>query len=104
MRSESVWDADHSAGVNRLRVSTHADMMLALRSPLSCSTKSAPAHLCRDAHSFTEQDSLGSSEGLLGNLSELCEGLGVVVGDLCEDLAVEIDAGELEAVHEVRVV
>jgi len=27
MRSESVWGAGHPAGVNRLRVSTHAGMM-----------------------------------------------------------------------------
>lgn len=27
MRSESVWDADHPAGMNRLRVSMHAGMM-----------------------------------------------------------------------------
>lgn len=42
-------------------------------------------------------------EGLLGDGGELVEGLDVLIGHLREDLAVELDAGELEAVHELRV-
>src|SRR4051794_33357385 len=40
---------------------------------------------------------------LTGGVGESGEGLGVADGDVREDLAVELDAGELEAVHELAV-
>src|SRR4051794_41977565 len=40
---------------------------------------------------------------LTGGVGESREGLGVADGDVREDLAVELDAGELEAVHELSV-
>lgn len=42
-------------------------------------------------------------KSLLGDGGELVEGLDVLVGHLSEDLAVELDAGELQAVHELGV-
>ena len=41
-----------------------------------------------------------SLESLLGNGCELVEGLDVLVSHLSEDLAVELNAGELQTVHE----
>ena len=42
-------------------------------------------------------------ESLLGDGGELVEGLDVLISHLSEDLAVELDAGELQAVHELGV-
>lgn len=42
-------------------------------------------------------------QGLLGNGGQVGEGSLVLVGNLSEDLAVELDAGELQAVHELAV-
>ena len=40
---------------------------------------------------------------LAGALGKASEGVGVADCDVREDLAVELDAGELQAVHELRV-
>ena len=43
------------------------------------------------------------SRRLAGDLGKTSEGVGVAHGDVGEHLAVELDAGQLEAVHELRV-
>lgn len=45
MRSESVWDAGHPAGVNRLRVSIHAGMMPGTALSPFVLSKKAPQHI-----------------------------------------------------------
>ena len=49
------------------------------------------------------QQNLLGLESLLGNGSQLVEGLDVLVSHLSQDLAVKLDAGNLQAVHELRV-
>jgi hypothetical protein len=48
-------------------------------------------------------DGVGLGDGGLGGLAQGGEGLRVLDAHLREDLAVELDAGQVQAVHELRV-
>ena len=56
----------------------------------------------RDTPLAIQENQLGL-ESLLGDGSQLVEGLDVLVSHLSQDLAVKLDTGNLQAVHELRV-
>src|SRR5436190_23082448 len=69
-------------------------------------TKRAPLGRPRRSFGLSVVLSLGGSRRLsrlAGGLGKSGEGLGIAHGDVGQDLAVELDAGQLQAVHELAV-